>query len=44
MKIVKSLAALVGCTIVGAVAGFFIGGLLLPSDPSGKGAPGPIPS
>lgn len=40
MRIVKGLAVLVGCPIIGAAVGFIIGGLLLPHDPTGRGASG----
>jgi hypothetical protein len=40
MKIIKALVVMVGFPIFGAVAGFVIGGLLLPSTPTGLGAPG----
>ena len=40
MRIVKVVCVLVGCPIIGAVAGFVIAGFLLPPDPTGRGAPG----
>ncbi len=40
MKIVKVLAVLVGCPIIGAAVGAVIALLLLPPDPTGRGAPG----
>jgi hypothetical protein len=40
MRIFKALVVLVGFPIFGAAAGFMIGGLLLPSTPTGERAPG----
>jgi hypothetical protein len=40
MRIVKALVVLVGLPVVGAAAGFMIGGFLLPSTPTGQGSPG----
>ena len=40
MRIVKTLSLLIMGPVLGAIVGFVIGGLLLPSDPSGRGSPG----
>lgn len=40
MRIIKTLAVLGGFAVPGTAVGFIIGGLLLPPDPTGRGAPG----
>ncbi len=40
MRLVKALCVVIFGPIVGAVLGFFVGGILLPPDPTGRGSPG----
>jgi hypothetical protein len=40
MKVLKVLAVLISGPIVGILLGFLLAILLLPPDPSGRGAPG----
>jgi hypothetical protein len=39
-RIAKALAIFVVGSVVGVIAGFIVAGVLLPSDPTGRGAPG----
>ena len=40
MRLFKVIGILVVGPMLGAVSGFIVGGLLLPPDPTGRGAPG----
>lgn len=40
MRLLKVIGILVIGPVLGAVSGFVVGGLLLPPDPTGRGAPG----
>jgi len=40
MRLLKVIAILVIGPVLGVVFGLIVGGLLLPSDPTGRGAPG----
>ena len=40
MKVLKVVGVLLGSAIIGAMAGFIVAGLMLPADPTGRGAPG----
>jgi membrane protein YqaA with SNARE-associated domain len=40
MKILKVVGVMMFGPMVGAVLGFFLGALLLPPDPTGRGSPG----
>lgn len=40
MRVLKVIAILVVGPLLGVVFGLILGGLLLPPDPSGRGAPG----
>jgi len=40
MRLPKVIGILLGGPVLGVVSGFVVGGLLLPPDPTGRGAPG----